>query len=649
MFRSSRLVALACLACWTAATAFADAPALAAPESLVLDGLPPVPVTIAERASRYAEFRSATVLDWHPTHRELIVATRFGDTNQVHRVSMPGGARTQLTFYPDRISGATFQPPRGDRFVFSKDVGGGEWYQLYRYDLASGETTLLTDGKSRNQLGPFSNRGDRLAYGSTRRNGTDVDFYVVDPGDPHSDRRISENQGGGWHIADWSPDDRTLLATEYLSINESRIWLVDVASGRKTPVGPAREEKVSQTAVGFGRDGRSVYLTTDEGSEFQRLVQVDLASGRRTELARFDWDVEEAHLSYDRRHVAFAVNVDGASTLHVLDLATRKERKLQAIPTGVITSLRWHRDSRRLAFTLSSSSSPADAYSVELATGKVVRWTFSETGGLDAAKFARPELVTWRSFDGRTISGYVYRPDPKRFPGRRPVMLAIHGGPEAQFRPTYLGRSNYYPSELGVALLFPNVRGSNGYGKTFVALDNDMKREDSYRDVETLIAWIGSDPGLDPSRILVTGGSYGGHMTLAVATRYDDRICCSVDIVGMSNLVTFLEHTESYRRDLRRAEYGDERDPEMRAFLERIAPLNHVGRVTKPMFVIQGQNDPRVPKSEADQMVASLKQHGTPVWYLVGKDEGHGFAKKKNADFQFYATVAFVERCLLSK
>jgi dipeptidyl aminopeptidase/acylaminoacyl peptidase len=225
--------------------------------------------------------------------------------------------------------------------------------------------------------------------------------------------------------------------------------------------------------------------------------------------------------------------------------------------------------------------------------------------------------------------------------------VQIHGGPEGQSRPVFLGKNNYFLNELGIALLYPNVRGSSGYGKSFLQLDNGFLREGTYRDIAALFDWIEKREDLDAGRIMVTGGSYGGHMTLAVAVRYNDRIRCSLDVVGISNLVTFLERTESYRRDLRRVEYGDERDPKMRAFLESIAPLNHAGQITKPLFVVQGKNDPRVPLSESVQIVETLKKNGTPVWYLMAEDEGHGFAKKKNADFQFYATILFVQQYLL--
>jgi dipeptidyl aminopeptidase/acylaminoacyl peptidase len=310
--------------------------------------------------------------------------------------------------------------------------------------------------------------------------------------------------------------------------------------------------------------------------------------------------------------------------------------------------LNWHANNKDLGFTLTSARSPADVYSLDVTTNKVDRWTVSETGGLNTTTFSEPELVRWKSFDGQTISGFLYRP-PAKFTGKRPVMINIHGGPEAQFRPTFLGRLNYYLNELGVAVIFPNVRGSSGYGKTFLKLDNDYKREDSVKDIGALLDWIGTQPTLDASRILVTGGSYGGYMALAVATNYSDRIRAAIDIVGISNFVTFLERTESYRRDLRRVEYGDERDPKMREFLLKISPLNNAAKIKKPLFVVHGKNDPRVPLNEAEQMIVTVRKNGTPVWYLMAKDEGHGFAKKKNVDFQFYATVTFIKTYLLGE
>ncbi len=616
--------------------------------NLVVDGVPPIPASLPGEVRRYTESRSAAVADWHPTRRELLVATRFGNTPQLHRVAAPLAARQQLTFFEEPVVDGQYDPRGGRYVVFSRDVGGNEFAQLYRYDVADGRVTALTGGgRSQNGGVEFSTGGDRIAYGSTRRNGADRDVYVMDPLNPATDRMVFQASGGGWGVADWSPDDRRLLLFEYLSVNQSRLHLVDVATGRREELTRRGADTVAYGGARFARDGRGVYLTTDQGSEFLRLAYMDLATRRVEPLtAAIPWDVEEFDLSDDGGALAFVTNEAGVSRLYLMDTRTRAARPVAGVPTGVIAGLRWRRAGRELAFGVSSARSPNDVYSVDAATGRVTRWTESELGGLVASELAEPSLVRWPSFDGREITGFYYRP-PARFAGRRPVLINIHGGPEGQSRPGFLGRTNYHLNELGVAVIYPNVRGSTGYGKSFVKLDNGTKREDSVKDVGALLDWIARQPELDASRVMVTGGSYGGYMTLAVATNYDDRIRGALDVVGISHFGTFLQNTESYRRDLRRAEYGDERDPAMRAFFDRIAPLNNAGRITKPLFVVQGGNDPRVPRSEAEQMVARVKRNGSPVWHLVATDEGHGFRKKGNADFQFYATVAFMRQHLL--
>jgi dipeptidyl aminopeptidase/acylaminoacyl peptidase len=619
-------------------------------ESLVVEGIPALPASIAEAVGPYTEFRSAGLSSWHPTRREILVLTRFADTTQVHRVKLPGGARTQLTFFPDRVSGATYPPKTGDFFVFAKDRGGDEFRQLYRYDVASGAITLLTDGgRSQNGGVTWSSSGDRLAYGSTRRNGKDRDLYVMDPQDRKSDRRLAEVEGGGWGVLDWSPDDRQLLVGEGISVNESYLWSFDATSGERRLLTPKGGEKVSYGGGEFSTDGKAIYVTTDKGSEFRRLVRVDLATlEHETLTSNINWNVDDFDLSPDGKTIAFVTNEDGADVLHLLDTATGREKPAPklSLPLGILGSVQWHEQEGVLAFTFSSARSPADVYSLDVATGKVERWTESETGGLNAAVFSEPEIVRWKSFDGRSISGFLYRP-PARFTGKRPVVVNIHGGPEGQAQAGFRGRSNYFINELGVAIIYPNVRGSSGFGKTFLTLDNGMKREDSVRDIGALLDWIKTRAELDADRVMVTGGSYGGYMTLAVATHYNDRIRCALDVVGVSNFVTFLEKTEAYRRDLRRVEYGDERDPKMREFLLKIAPVNNAQKITKPLFVVQGKNDPRVPLPESEQMVATVRKNRSPVWYLMAKDEGHGFAKKKNQDYEFYATVRFMQDHLL--
>jgi len=617
-------------------------------DNLVTEGIPAIPRSLVESVQRYTEFRSAGFSGWHPLRREILIGTRFGNVPQIHQVRFPLGARRQLTFFPEPPSGATYQPTQGDYFVFSKDVGGSELDQNYRYDLATGEVTLLTDGKSRNSRGIWSSRGDRMAYTSTRRTGKDSDIYLIDPRQPRSDRRLAAVEGGGWFPLDWSPDDRQLLVMEYVSVNQSYLWLLDTRSGEKTLITPkGGKEPISYQSAAFSKDGKGLYLVSDRDSEFQRLAYYDLASQRHTVLSsQIPWDVEDFDLSRDGKRLAFVTNQDGVSVLHLLDTRSREERPLPKLPAGIILRLQWHPNNRDLGFNLISARFPADVYSIDITTGQLTRWTESETSGLDTRRFSDAQLVRWKSFDNRSVSGFLYRP-PASFQGKRPVVIDIHGGPEAQFRPYFLGRRNFYLNQLGVALLFPNVRGSTGYGKTFLKLDNGYQRQDAVKDIGALLDWIQTQPDLDPQRVMVTGGSYGGYLSLAVATQYSDRIRAAIDIVGISNFVTFLERTEAYRRDLRRVEYGDERDAKMREFLTRISPLTQADQIRQPLFVVHGKNDPRVPLKEAEQIVTTVRKNGTPVWYLMAKDEGHGFAKKANIDFEFYATVLFMQQFLL--
>ncbi len=618
------------------------------PENLVVEGVPAITPELRKDVGRYLEFRAAAFNSWHPQRREMLLSTRFADSTQLHLVKAPGGARRQLTFFPDPVAGGSFEPKTGDYLVFSQDTGGGEFFQLYRYDLADGKVTLLTDGKARNSGGTWANGGGRFAYTSTRRNGKDTDLYVNTPATPSSDKLMLQLSGGGWRVSDWSPDNATILLTEYVSINESHLWSFDLKSSLLERVTPKTGEKISWTGASFAKDGRSLFVTSDQGSEFQRLCRYDLASHQLTPLTpNLKWDVESFDLSPDGKTLAFVSNEDGVSVLHLLDAKSGRELRTPKLPLGVITGLEWHENNRDLGFTLSSARSPADVYSLDVRKGTLERWTESETGGLNAQTFIEPELIKLKSFDGLDISAFVYRPDARKFPGKRPAIISIHGGPESQSRPIFQARNNYYLNELGVALVVPNVRGSDGYGKTFLTLDNGFKREDSVKDIGAVIDWIRKDAALDGERIAVMGGSYGGYMTLASMVHFSDRLRCGVDVVGISSFITFLKNTQDYRRDLRRVEYGDERDPAMAAHLEKISPLTSVKKIGKPLFVVQGRNDPRVPVTEAEQMVKAIRENGGQAWYLMAKDEGHGFAKKKNADFQFISTILFYQEHLL--
>lgn len=627
----------------------AQQPAIPVTDNLVAEGIPPLSTSLINDVKNYTEARGAAFIDWHPTKKELLVSTRFANSNQLHYVKMPGGDRKQITFFDEPISTASFEPRNGSYFLFLRDTGGNEFAQIYRHDLANKQTTLLTDGKkSQNGNIQWNNKKDKIAYWSTSRNGQDRDIYLLNPLDPTSGKKVVENTGGGWFVMDWSADDSKLLLSEYISVNESRFYLADVATGAKTRILPQKDERSTFASISFSQDGKGIYLITNKDSEFNRLAYYDFASKKLTFLSsRINWDVEGADLSEDGTQLAFVTNENGTSKLYLLATATNQYSSVPKLPTGVISGLTWANDSKSLGLTLSTFNSAGDAFEYNTGTKELIRWTESELGNMDVSNLREPQLISWKSFDRKNISGYLYKASSK-FPGKRPVIISIHGGPESQSRPSFLSRSNYFLNELGIAIITPNVRGSTGYGKTFVDLDNGMKREESVKDIGALLDWIATQPDLDKDRIMITGGSYGGYMTLAAAYIYSDKIRCALDIVGISDFNTFLKNTESYRRDLRRAEYGDERDPKIAAYFKAIAPLNHTDKIKKPLFIVQGSNDPRVPYTESIQMKDKIKQNGGTVWFLMAKDEGHGFRKKNNIDYQFYSTIAFIKQYLIN-
>jgi dipeptidyl aminopeptidase/acylaminoacyl peptidase len=632
---------------FSASVLFAAGANLPTPSNLKPEGLPAIRQDVFDAINRYTEFRTAVLLDWSPSQREILIATRFGDVPQIHRVATPGGARQQLTFYPDRVSEALFNPANGGEMLFGKDEGGGEFYQLYLDDLHSGKITLLTKGgRTRNTSPAWSRDGKYITFSSTARDGQNGDIWIEDPHNPGSARTLMQANDPGWEISDWSADGKELLLTLERSAVVSEVYLLDVSTGQKRKLGPDSPD-AGWFNPRFANSSQGAFTISNVGSDNAQLIYVALGSKQVTALRPdLRWDVDDLAVSLDGRYVAYLANEDGYGKLHVWDTAARKDAALPAMPEGVLNGLRWRPSGHEIGFTVASARSPGDAYSLDLDHAQVSRWTFSETGGLDAGEFSNAQLIHWKSFDGHAISGFLY-PAAARFTGPRPVIINIHGGPEGQSRPGYLGAANYYMNELGIVTIYPNVRGSTGYGKEYLNLDNGTKREDSVKDIGALLDWIKTQPNLDLARIMVTGGSYGGYMTLAVMTHYSDRVRCGVEQVGISNFRTFLEHTEAYRRDLRRVEYGDERDPKMRDFFETISPLNNAAKITKPMFIVAGRNDPRVPWTEGQQMTEALRKNNVPVWWLVAEDEGHGFAKKKNRDFLAAATAEFVKKYLV--
>lgn len=647
-----RRIFLATLIATFAATLAAQTPAAqpsaavaAKPAALDAQGVPAVPLQLVVNTRPYLEARGANFSGWDPKGRAVLISTRFANTSQLHRVATPMGARSQLSFEAEPVNGG-YAPVTGDVVVVQKDTGGDEYFQLY--SLANGRLSLLTDGKSRNERNAWSEDGQLVGFSSTRRNGADSDLYVMNPRDPASSRMVAQVKGGGWTIAAFSPDKTSAIVANYLSVQDVDLYRLDLANGALTPIGD-NTLQVAQGDVRIAPDG-TIWIISDAGSDFARLGTLDSATGKFTPRGPAEkWDVDSFDLSKDGRTIAYVVNEAGADRLRVMDVASGAVRTVDALPAGVISGVQiapWG----EIGFAMSSARSASDVWSVDPATLAVTRWTQSETGGLDVTRNSEPELVTVKSFDKQPVSGFLYLPDPTKFPGPRPLLVSVHGGPEGQSQAGFLGRNNYYLNELGIGIFLPNVRGSTGYGKRFVSLDNGpFKREDSVRDLGAMVDALRRDKRIDPARIGLTGGSYGGYMCYAAAVQLKDRLRATQCTVAISNFVSFLENTNAYRRDLRRVEYGDERDPKQRAQLTKISPLTRVNEITKPMFVITGANDPRVPKSEADQMVAAIRANKGEAWHLVAANEGHGYAKKENVDYAFWSALEFWQRYLLGQ
>jgi dipeptidyl aminopeptidase/acylaminoacyl peptidase len=655
-------------ACATPAptTTSATPVAVMAPNAnLVVQGIPPIPQSLADAVGRYNDFRGHSFVDWHPSQREMLVAHRKagGNTAQIFRVSQPLTEGEQLTDATDPVSRASYEPKTGRYIVFERATGGNEVAQLYRLALNTprAQPVLLTNPDERHAMNNWLRGSGQLIYASvpidrTAQGGSrakvSTTLWVMDPDKPEARRKLAELDGGGWFAGQASPDEKTIALNRYISANESQVWLLDAATGQTRqvlPVPGSTEAAASYSPGAFSKDGRQLWITSDRFGEFRELARLDLASGRIDRVSsHIPWDVSGASLSDDGKVLAAQFNVDGRDELRLFDTASLKELAAPKLPAGNVGSATFHHGRNELAVSISNAQGPSQIYSLAL-DGALQPWTRAfAPAGVDVSKFTKQSIVRWKSFDGTAISGLLTLP-PKNFTGKRPVLINIHGGPEGQATVGFIGRNHYFVQELGMALIQPNVRGSSGYGKTFLAMDNGFKREDSVKDIGALLDWIATQPNLDASRVLVTGGSYGGYMTLAVATHYSDRIAGSIDVVGISHFVTFLSNTESYRRDLRRVEYGDERDPAMREHLTKISPLTNAAKIKKPLFVVQGKNDPRVPYTEAEQIVARVRENGVPVWYLRAENEGHGFARKENQDYQFYATILFMQDTVLKK
>ncbi len=627
------------LALSLATAAMAEAPTIRQQGSARLENVPEVPAEVSNAVQLYQNSRAASFQDWLDDG-SMLIATRFGETSQLHHLTAPGAARTQLTFGREPVASAS-SISGTSQFIMRRDIGGDEWFQLYQKGL-TGPAKLITQPGTRNQSAVISKDGSLMIWAQATKGSAAYNFFAVDPKSPAEPKLILKVDGAAGP-ADISMDGKTLLYARSISNRENQLFLLDIASGQSRQIAPNAPKSRIESAR-FLPSGQIVAIS-DLDSDTRRLVTIDPATGAQKPLiAGLKWDVEDIALSPSGLVLAYAVNEDGYSTVHLLNLISKQKLASPGFPKGVLTALKFSPDGRQLAAGFTSPTSAGDVWSYSLGDSKVTRWTASEMGELDAAKLSEPTLIRFKSFDGLSVPAFVYRPKGAAADAKTPVIIDIHGGPESQSRPIWNYGAQYFADVLGATVILPNVRGSDGYGKRYLNLDNAEKREDSVKDIGALLDWVKTQPGLDASRVAVYGQSYGGYMSLAVMTHYSDRLVGGVERYGISDFASFLNNTEAYRRDNRRAEYGDERDPKMQAVFKRISPMANIGRVTKPMLVMQGANDPRVPQSESDQVVAKLRANGIETWYVLFADEGHGFQKKPNNDLRREVETLFLQK-----
>ncbi len=608
-----------------------------------LENVPEIPEDVGAAVQRYQNYREARFQDWL-ADGTMLITTRFGTTSQVHHVAEPRHARTQLTFHEEPVAEAQ-AIPGGERFLYRRDTGGDEWFQLYVRDVAGAEAIQLTEPGTRNQSAVVSKDGRLVVWSRAMRGSADYAIMTANPSDPQS-RRVAWQGTGSVGPTDISADGRHVLVSRNLSNRENRLLVLDLETGETRELGWSAATPARYDEPRFARNGRSVIAITDAGSDVSRLMEFDLDTGRSRSISpESRWGIEDYDLSDDGRLLAFAFNEEGYSRVVVQDFVTRRALpQPESLDRGVLTGLEFSPDGTRLAIGLSTPTYAGDVFAFNLADGAIERWTSSEMGALQRSQLAEPRLIRFDSFDGLSVPAFVYRPRNIAADTRTPVIIDIHGGPESQTRPLWNPGAQYFAEMLGATIILPNVRGSEGYGTRYLNLDNGERREDSVRDIGALLDWIATQPDLDPARVAVYGQSYGGYMSLASMVHFSDRLVGGVERYGISNWTSFLQNTEAYRRDNRRAEYGDERVPTMRAVFDRISPLNNVGRITKPMLVMQGANDPRVPQSESDQVVRELRANGIEAWYVLFADEGHGFQKKHNNDLRREVETLFLRR-----
>ena len=586
---------------------------------------------------------------------------------QVWTLSEPGAWPEQRTFFDEPVSFVEASPTRGE-WVFGMDEGGNERRQLFRLDAADGRIVPLTDRPAaKHRWGGWDSDGDRFAFAANRRDESVFDVYVQGREQRGDDAELV-HEGDGWlSLGGWSPDDDRLLVVESHSSFDQDVAVLDLDTGERHELTPPDEE-VRYGSVQWGPAGEALYCVTDRDADTQYLARIDAETGDLTTVADGgDWSIDGLALHEESGLLVYSRNVEGYTELTLGELTGPTEvdpLPMPALPGGIAGGVSFATDGDRFALSAAGRTHNTNVTVVDVdavregeadvqvggpaVTAGVVdgdpvewgatQWTRASTAGIPLGTMVEPELVRYETFDDREIPAFLSLPEDAT-PGETPVIVDVHGGPESQRRPSFSGLTQYLCSR-GYAVFEPNVRGSTGYGRAYTHLDDVEKRPDAVRDLAAAHDWLSGHDAVDPGRIAVMGGSYGGFMVLAALTTQPDRWAAGVDVVGIANFVTFLENTGSWRRELREAEYGSL--TEDRELLDAISPINHVDDIEAPLFVLHGANDPRVPVGEAEQIAEQARDQGVPVELLIFDDEGHGISKLVNRIEAYTNVVAFL-------
>ena len=616
------------------------------PSGLVVTGVPPIPDAIMQATAPYWKVKEDYFMDWDPKTGAMLINTQGKETRQLHLLMAPEGEVKLTTLFADAISGASFMPPGGSPIVFEADHDGNEFYQLYSLDPATGKTQLLTDGDSRNDSVIYDHTGKQIAFLSTMSGGRYEVIYVMDPRNPDSRRIIMTPDSDGWLMCDWAHDGGHIVVS-HLTGWGGYLWSINTSTGETKMLTTTPETQRYYLKAQYTPQDNGLFVVVLGTHAKLTIDYLPLTNdGPVRKVPKDVEDVLDMELSPDANWIAYVRGEKDSQTLHIFNTITGEEVPKIPLAPALFARIRWTEDSTQIGFNYGSATLPFQAYAYNVPNHQLTQWTRINVSDLPDIP-VKPELVKINSFDELEISGYLYRPDPRKFPGKRPVVVAIHGGPASEYIPEYLGAYNYYLDGLGVALFYPNVRGSTGFGTRFMDLDNEYKREDSVKDIGAVLDWIETDPRLDSSRIGVQGGSYGGYMVLASLYHYGNRLRCGSDEMGITDFVTLLRHTKKWWQPSARREFGDERYPEMNKFLEGISPLNHAAEIHDPLMIAAGKSDPRVPESESDQMVKAMNAQNGMVWYLLGENEGHGFRRASDEQYRFAAEAYFFQTYLL--